>query len=254
MSQTQPTNLGQRQYFNLKTLIYSGPGGGKSVYTGSSNGMLKTFMFDVDDGAMSVKRFSPRPDLIDTWQVESHDDFGMGFKYLVDNMKDYNHVSVDSATELQRLILQENLKQRKIAYPDQRSWGAVLIAMDNIARWFHHMPLHVTWVAHEVERDDEETGRRMYQPSFQGAFARDYGRHFSGIFRLAVLDQQVINQQTQKPEFVTHRLLQCQRDAVVHAKDRSGVLEKFEPVNIDHIINKMMWGIQNAQGAQTQNV
>lgn len=236
MATTGPISLDQLVSPYIKNLVYGGPGVGKTVFCASSQ-HYRTFYFDVDDGMLSARRFATRPDLIHTWPTRSYADFVAGFQYLTTNVGNYQLAVVDTATELQRQMLNELMVRNKRVLPEQRDWGALLLMMEEVARWFRHLPLHVFWTAHEVEKEDEDTKRTMFRPSFQGQFGREYSKHFSGIFRYQVMDQQV--REGDAVKFVSYRMLNCHRDYVVHAKDRSHSLAKFEEPHLDSIIYKM---------------
>jgi hypothetical protein len=206
-------------------------------------------MMDVDDGAISAKAWAAKhglnPNWVHVWRVTSYEDFVAGFDYLVNNIKTYQLAVVDTATELQQIMLDELRRAAKIDVASKREWGIVFTMMEHAIRQFRHLPIHVLWTAHESEKENEQFHRVMYQASFQGQFGgAHWPKHFSEIWRYCLFEQQVkLEGADNRIQSVTYRKLKCQRDQYTVAKDRSMGLEEFEDPNIDYLFDKMIASI-----------
>lgn len=247
MSTQVPVSLGSLQTPYFKCLLYGGPGVGKTIFTCSSQTMM-TFLFDVDDGAISARSYAQKnnlnPDFVHVWRVSTYDDFINAYTYLVANLKNYQLIVLDTATELQQVILSELREKANIKVATQREWGIAFLMMEKAMRMFRHLACHVIWTAHEAEKQDEFYHRIMYSPSFQGAFGGPhYAKHFSEIWRYRLIEQQQKLENGQNDlKTVVMRYLQCHPDQFTVIKDRSMSLDEYELPNIDNVFNKMVVG------------
>ncbi len=253
MSQTGPVTLAQRaQYPYVKAVIYGASGVGKTVFCCNTQ-QMNVFLFDVDDGAESACAFkgdpaygtqATRTENVVAWRVNSSQDFDAGYAWLMANRESFQLVVIDTATELQRLLMGEICKKHRKLVPDQQCWGEILVTMEGIARTFRHLDLHVIWVAHEKGVENKDTGRVTWKPNFAGDFAIQYAKHFSLIARYVVTDLQVEDPVTKKISYEPMRALNTNKDETNEVKDRSQALLKWELPNLDHIIAKYVSGVQ----------
>ena len=244
-----PISLADLREAYVKGVIYGGTGAGKSVLLGSSQ-YYPTFFFDVDRGIESVRAWpKTRYDLVRVWPTPSYQEFCTAFDWLEKYLVPGQLVVVDTATELQRIILQELIDSKgKNTIATQQEWGAALLMMEHLARRFRNMPAHVIWLTHETQGTDPETGYNTWRPSFQGQFATQYGKHFGLIARYQLLNEQRIDAATNTRQTITHRFLNCQRDQMTEAKDRSNSLQKFMAPDIDAILGTYLAGIMRTGG------
>jgi hypothetical protein len=247
LTTTAPVSLGSITSPYIRILTYGGPGVGKSILAMSSQKRM-TFAFDVDDGALSAHRYAIKngrdPNWVHIWPVKSSDDFYKGFEWFTANIHRYQLVVVDTATELQQMLLEDARIAANLPIASKREWGMVFTGMENIMRSFRHLPVHVMWVAHETDKEDEYFRRIMYRPSFQGQFGTHCEKHFSEVWRYCLFEQQIrVEGPENRLETVTHRLLQCNRDQFSRAKDRSMSLDPFEPPELDYLLDKMIAGV-----------
>jgi hypothetical protein len=83
----------------------------------------------------------------------------------------------------------------------------------------------------QVMQDDQATGAKLYFPSMPGAkLGQGIGYYFDEVFAMRV-DRDAEGQVT--------RWLQTGRDFQYEAKDRSGALDMFEPVDLSVISKKI---------------
>lgn len=236
---TAPINLNNITFEKSRFLIYGRPGVGKTIFSANS-ARHRTFVFDVDDGVISLRTW---PNLqkqnVDVWPVKTYADFLNGLNYLNANVRNYGAYVIDSATELQRVLSDEILDKGKKQQMDQQGWGLLLQAMDRTSRNFRQMPLHGVWVCHEKLRENKETGRQSYGPSFQGQFAEGYAKHFDVIARLFLHETMVLDSTTNVQSVRVDRWLQCLPDTRADAKDRYSALDFVEAPSLDLILQKI---------------
>lgn len=252
MSNQQPIGLDTLVDPFLTGLIYGRNGVGKTAFAAGSQ-YLRTFIFDVDAGSMTLQsrktdevlRANGYPtikrELVKLWPVHpktAYADFMNGMEWCVKYQNQYDLAVIDTATELQRAVGAEIKKTHNHKVADQRDWGLILDAMETICREFRTMKKHSLFLCHETTVMDPNTGYNVFRPNFKGAFAGDYGRHFSLIARYFLSQQTVLDASGQGVEQTIH-LLNCRPDAYTDAKDRSSSLDKFEYPILDSIMYKI---------------
>ncbi len=242
----RPTPLREMVGAYVKGVIYGDTGVGKSVFCGSSR-YLRTLIFDVDMGVDSVRAW-PQTNLDTTHRVEcpTWKDFEAWYDWLVTHIGEYDLAVIDTASELQRLLLSEIVSRKRKIIADTQDWGVLLLMMEELCRKVRALPINVLFVTHEKYGEDPETKQWVFRPSFQGQFGDSYGKHFGLIARLQLFDQEV--KEGDKVSRVTHRFLNCQRDQSITAKDRSNSLAKYEPVDIDVVLGKYLTAIRRQGG------
>jgi hypothetical protein len=241
-------------------MIYGPPGAGKTCLACQSQ-TQRTFLFDVDRGALGALCFRGVPeqnipgvnaDLVDVWECTSFADVLAGYSWLVTQAryKKYGVIALDTATELQRLAVSELCKRQGIEVASQREWGIALSMMDDLTRAFKDLNRNIIFTAHEGMLWDEYEGGNMYKPLFQGQYRDRYAGHFSEIWRYHLINKERADESGKKVRVVA-RALQCQKDQFSHAKNRSGALGKWEPPVLDPILEKIYQRVMSA--AQPQN-
>lgn len=234
-----PQNLADVTTTHWKGVIYGGPGVGKTVFCASSANM-RTFVFDVDNGLNSANAYLTRHGMdksrVKFHQVVTPADFYEAFDWLKIHIADFDLVVVDTATELQRILLRSVMDSNKHTLADQRDWGAILTMMENITFHFRNLPAHVIFCAHEMAKADDTDGGSPQQlrPSFQGAYKVEYAKHFGFIGRYVLSNQK--NKDTGELKLV--RALRFGADPLCHSKDRSGNLNGWEVPDLDAIFDK----------------
>ena len=244
---SQPISLNNQTEEFVHMLIYGGPGVGKTVLAGGSQ-QFRTVVFDVDAGTVSLKTWPTiQRQLIQLWPVHPDSgktDFMAGMNWLYNNQSKYDLIVIDTATELQKVLLSEITKAYKMVSPDQRCWGEILLLMENITRLFRVMKKHVIFLAHEVKDLDVATNRLMYMPSFQGQYGIQYAKHFDVLGRYAIIDQQIKDPASGAISTQVLRFIQFQRNQFSDAKDRFNTLAAYETPDLDYLIGKMLNAIR----------
>ncbi len=241
-----PVPLRELASGQFSACVYGPPGVGKTTFACGSQ-KFRTMVLEIDQGTIASLCFTgdaatkipgTRVDLVNGWRCTSFKDVLEAHGWLAANPSKYDLVVVDTATELQRMVLAEILAKTQGDVVDQRGWGIALSMMDELTRAFKHLGKHLIFNAHEIQKDDEYERRAMYQPSFQGAFSHMYARHFSVIMRY-VLGSVEETDAAGARHLVITRALQCHKDKFSHAKDRFSALNMWERPFIDAIIDKV---------------
>ena len=229
----------------IMALLYGGPGVGKTIF-GCGSKTMKTLLIDVDDGSSSARNW-PHTNLgnVDVVKAHSKIEFDEAIKIVGGNLRKYNLIVVDTVTELQWVLLTEVCKQNNLITPRQQEWGAVLNVMMTITLAFKHLPVHVLFNAHELARNETDvngTVRTSYVPSFKGAYASDYAKHFSEVGRYFMVPREVEVDGKVETQYI--RAIQWHKDpSAPDAKDRSQALKKYEEPNIDSIFQRASAGL-----------
>lgn len=236
---TEPLSLEELDTPYWRSVYYGGPGTGKTVFASRSQ-RFKTFVFDVDDGMNSARAFMTKNGLstkgVKFWPVRSFADFCRAFDWIDAKQRDWDHCVVDTATELQRILLREVMQQTGHTTADQRDWGNILRMMEDLTVRFRHMELHVTFLAHQMSKADSQDEAEKIRPSFEGAFKEAYAKHFSIIGRMVMVPQK--DKATQEVKAV--HAVNFGPTTNSHFKDRSCSLNLWEEPDIDAIFEKIL--------------
>lgn len=249
-----PIPLSQVAINPIMALLYGGAGAGKTVFSTNSQ-RWRTLLIDIDKGSLSARcnigfpatgTLGTRLDLVSVKECYTFNDVLEAHSWAASHIRDYDLIVVDTATELHRMVMHEVASAAKIVVPSQREWGIVLNMMDDLARAFKELGVHIIWTAHEMTTVDEFTGMPMARPAFQGSFKEMYARHFSNIIRYVVHNEEVVNAAGQR-ETQAVRALMCQTSPTAHGKDRSGALDMWEHPNLDAIMDKIIHRVTTAR-------
>lgn len=135
-------------------------------------------------------------------------------------------VCLDSITDIADTVVENELTLQK---DPRKAYGILYSEVMKRYKWFRDLPYrHVYFIAQQESVKDEVTGAVMWGPSFPGQKLTVKSPYlFDETFQL-IVDK---NQQ---------RWLRTRPDFQNEAKDRSGVLDEFEPANLTTVINKIM--------------
>lgn len=143
--------------------------------------------------------------------------------------KKYDSFAFDSATEIGEVSLQEEMKRTPNG---QKAYGEMATKMIAFFREVRNIPRHIYFIAHMELVKDELANTIKRGPSAPGKQLTSELQHmFDELFYYAVWEI------PDNPQI--QRALVTAATAQYMAKDRSGKLDRLEPANLTHIINKI---------------
>lgn len=208
----------------LKMLVHSQAGAGKTMLSATTG--VPTLIISAEAGLLSIQG---APDYIKTTVVESIDDMNNVHRYLSTQPHPYEWVQIDSISEIAEVCLSKELGKN----PDPRkSYPAFQDEMGKVIRKFRDLRgINVMMTCKQVRKEDQDSGITRYSPMMPG---NKLGAAIPYWFDL-VLALRVERDDDKK----VVRFLQTFQDLKFEAKDRSGVLEPYEPPNLQKILAKV---------------
>jgi len=213
----------------VKLCVYSFAGAGKTVLTSTTGGTM--IVLSAESGLLSLKNIAQEIKAnMRIIQIKTLRDLGEAYNWLMSSkMADW--VSIDSGSEIAEVLL----TQKKGSSKDGRAaYGDMADEMMEMFRLLRDMPHYNMLMTAKMTRvKDENTGITSYVPMFPGKILTNQVPYmFDEIFALRV------EPDPQNPgRFV--RVLQTDRDVAYDCKDRSGMLDMFEPASLEHIARKI---------------
>jgi len=208
----------------LKFLVHGPAGAGKTVLCATAG--APTLIISAESGLLSLRGVDiPVIEVKDLTSLYEAYDFvanaaeGQAFEW----------VCLDSISEIAEVILSN---EKKVAKDPRQAYGALAEKMTDVVRAFRDLPGRNVYFSCKQERaKDEQSGAMLYYPSMPGnALKQGVGYFFDFVFALRV---------EKDAEGNPARWLQTSRDYNYEAKDRSGVLDMFEPPNLAAIAAKI---------------
>jgi phage nucleotide-binding protein len=208
----------------VKVLVYGPAGVGKTVLCATAK--MKTLMLSAEAGLLSIKD-APH-DMIEVIEVKSINDLEEAYNYVRANLSKYELIALDSISEIAEVLLSEEKARTK---DPRQAYGVLQDETTKILRRFRDLPLNVIMVAKQTRMTDDFTGITNFMPAMPGkALPQQVGYLFDEVFALRVV---------KNDEGEEVRVLQTNRDITYEAKDRSGLLNQFEPANLAHVFSKI---------------
>jgi hypothetical protein len=215
----------------IKTLVYGRSGVGKTPLLATAP---NPFIISGEKGLLSLKRCNPPLPYADftnyaqlmdicSWLISSHE------------ARQFYTIALDSISETTEVQLQELLKKNK---DPRKAYGELATEGMTLIRWFKNLEWKSTVIIAKEEYDkDEGTGMMMFQPSLPGKqLPQKIPYLFDETFRMLV-GKDAAGKDV--------RYLRTRLTATEIARDRSGMLDEFEPANLTYIYNKILG---NSQG------
>jgi hypothetical protein len=216
----------------IKVLVHGPAGAGKTSLCATTGG--SPVIISAESGLLSLRHHS-----IPVIEVSSMDDVTEAYRFITESAdaKGFDWVCLDSISEIAEVCLDAAKRQNK---DPRQAYGVLSEQMGTLIRAFRDLPQrNVYFSCKQVMQDDQTTGAKLYFPSLPGAkLGQGIGYFFDEVFALRV-ERDAENNVT--------RWLQTGRDFQYEAKDRSGALEMFEPVDLSAISKK----IHAATGTKT---
>lgn len=243
----QPVPLAKMPITQDNIFVYGAPGSGKTLFALGSQ-KRRCFYFNIENGyktAMTwpgdAQGYFPRcrtENIHSTPTIKDLDGMLRAWEYLCSHYSNYELAVVDTATELAKVIMADQLRRRGKMLAEQQDWGAVLMRLEWFMKEIRNLPITKIVLAHENVKYNPATGFNTYGPQFQGSIRFDYSKHFDEIWRLMLVQQQ---QRSADNSIVTtaHRWIQTAPDQNTEGKTRSNTLQFYELPQLDAMLLKM---------------
>jgi len=203
----------------INALIFGKSGVGKTTLASTLKGT--TVIISMESGLMSLRHHP-----IDYVEIKCLDDL----RHTLDELSksDYDNIYIDSLSEVGQMFLDYS----KLKYPDDRQtmkmYGYLLEVMTKFIKYCRDIDKNVFFTALQKTTQDD-AGRRFHTPDLQGSIATKCGAFFDFVFNYQII---------KKDDEMVRCLVTSGTDNTI-AKDRSGVLDKFEKPDLGLIIDKV---------------
>jgi phage nucleotide-binding protein len=208
----------------IKVLVHGPAGAGKTSLCATTG--EPTVIISAEAGLLSLRGHD-----IPVIEVKSLADVHEAYQFIVgsDEAKAFSWVCLDSISEIAEVCLAHEKSKTK---DPRAAYGALQDEMGALIRAFRDLQGKNVYFSSKQERkEDQTTGAQLYYPSLPGAkLGQGIGYFFDEVFALRV-ERDADNK--------VSRWLQTGRDFQYEAKDRSGVLEMFEPCDLSLIAKKI---------------
>jgi hypothetical protein len=195
---------------SLTALVHGPSGAGKTYAARTCPG--KTLVVSAEAGLLSLRDLE-----LDVAVVKTFKDLKLVYVMLIDNEAGYEWVYIDSLSEVAEICLAEEMSKTPHGV---KAYGEMMTAVMRLVKAFRDLPLNVVFTAKQGRDVDPEgvaykaadlPGRKL---SIKVPYELDL------VFGLAIHKDE---------EGRMHRYFQTMEANGVHAKDRSGALDTFEP-------------------------
>lgn len=218
---------------HVDILVFGDSGVGKTVFAGSDDRVL--FLAIEDKGIVSSARLGSKASKI---VVTDYPEFVEAVNWLTDNpevLDDYDWISVDSAPELQNMIMrhitsvQRQDRINKDQDPDQpqiQDYGKLHILFDKAIRAINDLPVNVLYTATAKKVEDAD-GNEFLVPDISG---KDYGIAMKTVAQMTsygYLKVEVVERpdptedQPNKVKKVKQRVIIWEDTGTIRGKDRT---------------------------------
>lgn len=209
----------------LKILVHGPAGVGKTVLSATAN--APTLIVSAEAGLLSLRG---APKHIDVTTVKTIDDLEDVYSFMLEEgINKYKWLNLDSISEIAEVLLSE---EKAKSNDPRKAYGTLQDEIAKIIRRFRDLPhINVLMTAKQQRFTDEYTGITTMIPSFPGTkLPQQVAYWFDEVFALRVMTDE---------EGVEYRALQTDRDVTYEAKDRSGMLGKYEKPSLEYIYDKI---------------
>ena len=215
----------------VNILVYGEAGVGKTVLCATAP---KPIILSAESGLLSLRGAG-----IPVIECNSVADIEEAYDYLLKhvNKRKYETVCIDSISELAETVLTEELTKTK---DPRKAYGAMNDIMAGVVRIFRDLPMHSYFTAKVRKVVEEDSGAIVVMPSAPGqGFMQSLPYYFDEVAYMFVGRKPKSKETERRLQFVgTPRLV---------AKDRSGLLDMYEPPDLTALFNKAL-NVNNKRG------
>lgn len=206
----------------VKIFAYGKPGSRKTYAIAT---LPNPIILSAEDGLLSLREYD-----IPVIAVKSIEDVYAACALI--EQGGYDSVAVDSISEIAALLLE---KEEPLHKNGMAAYGEVLKKITKLVRKIRDLPLHV-YVTAKAEKSQDQDGRISWAPSLTGTKLGPLLQHdFDEVFA-ARMEQE-------KDGSVWYGFM-TSGNAEWTARDRSGVLDQWEPQDLGAIIEKILRGVK----------
>ncbi len=213
----------------LKALVHGLAGSGKTVLCATTG--APTLIISSEKGLLSIR---DAPTYIKAVEIKSLVELDEVYDYLNDSADspDFEWVCLDSISDIAEAVLANEKAKNK---DPRAAYGNLQDEVLKTLRKFRDLPHYNVLMTCKQERVSND-GVNLFIPMMPGAkLSQQIPYLFDEVFALRVEKDE---------EGTEYRVLQTSRDVRFEAKDRSGVLEMFEPPNMKKILAKVKSGME----------
>jgi len=218
----QLTSTKDAAQHGIKVLVHGQAGAGKTVLASTTG--EPTVIISAEAGLLSLRHTD-----IPVITVTSLQDVQDAYSYL--SGKDgevYSWIALDSISEIAEQVLSYEMKQTK---DPRKAYGELSTQMMDLLRAFRDLPGKNVYMSAKQRRIEDDDGRTSYGPMMPGQQLHQQVPYlFDEVFALRV-EKDTDGNPT--------RWLQTNPDLKYTAKDRSGVLDLYEPADLSAIAAKI---------------
>lgn len=225
----------------IKGVIYGDPGAGKTTLASTFQDLEKVLFVSVEAGTAAIadkdiamidctvndkgEVLTPKA------RIERLKEL---YKYLLtkEAKEKYDIIYIDSLSEIADCVVESLQSNPDYSDPSKayKMWGQYTKEMKHFIKLFRDLPSYHVFFTALMEFDKDESGNFKKSLSFPGKISHKAPQFFDEVFLLEVKKDK---------EGKEHRMLLTEATTIATAKDRSGALEKYEPCDLQIIIEKI---------------
>lgn len=209
----------------VKVLVYGRPGAGKTRLCATAPNPI---VLSAESGLLSLSGTD-----IPYIQISSIEDLNEAYAWLIgsDEAAAFRTICLDSVSE----IAEQVLSQEKGKTADGRkAYGEMQERVTRLLRTFRDIPGKNVYFSAKMEKNQNEDGLMLYQPSLPGSkLSQNIGYFF---------DEEFVLTSVKNEDGTLLRVLQTSGDTSYEAKDRSGRLAFYEAPDLGAIFSKISGG------------
>lgn len=209
--------------FGVKAVMYGGPGSGKTPLCDTAP---RPVLCAVEPGLLSMRQ-SKTP-TYEAFELAKIEEF-LAWVHGSNEAKNFDTICIDSVSEMAEKILKEEQRKNK---DGRAAYGQMSIRVMNILNKLYYMPnKHIYLIA--KQGSFEEGGVQTLKPFFPGQDLNVKVPHmFDEILHLGLANVPNVWEPV--------KAIRTRSTFGIFARDRSGMLDEFEPPNLTTLFNKAM--------------